>query len=501
MHDSTALENVGQKSAQAGYSEAVLNRTLYMIDVERKDCLYVLPSQTPDASVFSAARFDPALELSEYLSGLFSDVKNVGHKRAGTCNLYVRGSNSRSGLKSVPVSFLVLDEMDEMTEENIPLAIERLSGQFEKQIWKISTPTAPNFGINKAFLGTTQEHYFFPCPRCSRHIDLNPSNLKVTGEELDDPGLKDSYIFCHECKGTLHQQEKIEFLNDPSAGFQVTAANPDPEYRGFYVNQLYSQTITPYELAKAVIRAQYDPASEQELFNSKWGLPHVVDGHEITMGHFADLIKSHKRTDVFPGGGFITMGVDPGKRLHYEIDYWYLPNGREIGKDLNASARCKVLDMGHKLHFNELEDLIKNFQIAMTVIDAQPENRKAFELSNKFKGRVKLCTYLDSDTQRTIQLAPNQADWKINANRTSWIDMALGRFFGKTIDLPSDTPLEYKNHLCNIKRVYQKDRHGNPIGRYVQSGPDHFAHARTYAEIALPIAASIRHGRDITCYL
>src|SRR4051812_7917027 len=59
MHDSEAERNVGQKAAQMGYSEVVLNRTFYTLDVRRADCMYVLPSSKPDASRFSAGRFNP----------------------------------------------------------------------------------------------------------------------------------------------------------------------------------------------------------------------------------------------------------------------------------------------------------------------------------------------------------------------------------------------------------------------------------------------------------
>ena len=54
MMDSDAELNVGMKAAQIGYSEAVLNRTFFTLDVKKQDVLYVLPSQTPDASDFSS---------------------------------------------------------------------------------------------------------------------------------------------------------------------------------------------------------------------------------------------------------------------------------------------------------------------------------------------------------------------------------------------------------------------------------------------------------------
>jgi phage terminase large subunit GpA-like protein len=92
-------ENVGMKGAQVGFTETVLDIALYNMDIHAKDVLYVLPSKTPDASDFSAARFDTMLELSPYIARMFSNTKNVGHKKAGSVNFYLRGANSRGGLE------------------------------------------------------------------------------------------------------------------------------------------------------------------------------------------------------------------------------------------------------------------------------------------------------------------------------------------------------------------------------------------------------------------
>jgi len=80
---------IGQKSAQMGFTECALNRSLYKMDIDGVNVLYVLPTKTPDATDFSASRFDPALELSDHLEKMFSDVKNVGHKRAGAVSLFI----------------------------------------------------------------------------------------------------------------------------------------------------------------------------------------------------------------------------------------------------------------------------------------------------------------------------------------------------------------------------------------------------------------------------
>jgi len=112
MHDSQAEIIIGQKAAQMGYTEVALNKVFKAIDIDGISVLYVLPASTPDASDFSTARFDPALEMSEHLRSMFTDVKNIGHKRAGNANLYIRGSRSRSQLKSIPVGLVIVDEKD-----------------------------------------------------------------------------------------------------------------------------------------------------------------------------------------------------------------------------------------------------------------------------------------------------------------------------------------------------------------------------------------------------
>jgi hypothetical protein len=92
-------------------------------------------------------------------------------------------------------------------------------------------------------------------------------------------------------------------------------------------------------------------------------------------------------------------------------------------------------------------------------------------------------------------------DHQITVNRTSWIDASLSRFSNQTIVIPMDTPDEAKTHLKALVRVYKRDEYGNPVGRYENTGPDHFAHARTYSEIALPFAASSVTGGDVASFL
>lgn len=498
MHDSEAPLNVGQKAAQVGFTEALLNRVFFNIDIKKWDCLYLLPAQKPDAADFTASRFDPALEASDHLSKIFSEVKNLHHKRAGSVNLYVRGSRSKSQLKSIPVNFIAFDEVEEMELDNIPLAMERMSGQIEKMAWMISTPRIDNIGINKYYRMTTQEKFFFKCPSCSKRIEFKfPDNIVITADDIRDPKVKDSYYVCNECKNELPQKAKRTFLQTG----EWVPTHPGPDARGFNLNQMYSPAITPGDLALAYLKSLSDPTEESEFFNSKLGITHTVDGARLDDAIIEECIMpGHRRQNDYPGGNLVTMGVDVGTFLNIEIDEWFLP-GYSPGLDVNSHATCKVLWYGKLKDFDELPKLMLKYKVVFCVIDANPETRKAQEFAAKIPGRIKLCFYSRGAVARNIYETKG-LDTAISVDRTSWLDMSLGRFKkGKKqggIILPLDIDLEYKANLTNIVRIYEKDADGNPIGRYVNgSSPDHYAHSRNYAEIALPLALGFGPSKNI----
>lgn len=495
MMDSDAEMNIGQKSAQMGYTEAVLNRTLFNIDIRSLDCLYVLPSWKPDASDFSAARFTPALELSSHLQELFSDVSNVGHKRAGSANLYIRGSHARSQLKSIPVGQIVIDEKDEMSQDNVPLVFERQSGQVIRETWQISTPTYPNYGINKDFLQSSQNHFFFVCPHCGRFTELDfPDCLVITADSITQSTLKESYIKCRECEAKLDHETKMDWLTTG----EWVETHEGRDWKGWYVNQLYSPTVEPWKIAETALKAQSDPAEETELYNSKGGLPHTVKGAGITDEHLAECISDFRMFDAYSGSRIVTMGIDVGfPDLHIEIDEWIVPPPGTPITDINQYSKCRLLWAGTKHQFDEAINLFNSFRVNFCVVDAQPERRAALSFANKLYGWVRLCSYEQGITGKSILLDNNEP--RVKVDRTSWLDMSLGRFKAGSIRLPGDTPLEYKQHIKAQVRIYEKDRAGNPVGRYITPvGEDHFGHARNYSEIALPLACNTAAPVNIT---
>ncbi|MDE1830165.1 MAG: phage terminase large subunit family protein [Thaumarchaeota archaeon] len=503
MHDSTAQYNVGQKSAQMGFTETLLNLTFYGIDIRGFDCLYLLPNKNPDASDFSSGRFGPALALSTHLQNLFTDTDNVGHKRAGAANLYVRGSQSRSGLKGLPINYLMLDEVAEFVEANIPLAFARTDGQLEKLIWLISTPTYEGNGIGIYWEKSDKRHFFFKCPGCSRRIELKfPDSMVMCGEDEHDPDVNKSHLQCYECKVKLPHETKHLWLGDNL----WVPETPGRDIAGFTISQLYSHTVTPQQLVKFYYESLHNVAFEVEFFNSKLGVPHIVKGHRVNDDDLDWCIlhgRKNRKSDQPDQyrGQLITMGVDVGPRkIHYEIAKWDI-NMSHFQGDVNSCSTPMIITHGTVEHFEELDYLMQQYGVVSCIIDGNPERRKAAEFAKRFYGRVRLCFFGSNITGKTYvdSKIEYNGDPVIRVDRTTWLDQALGRFINRTISLPTDTDIEYRTQVKEPVKSYKKDGDGNPVATYITSNgrDDHYAFSRCYNEMALMFVGALGTNQDI----
>jgi hypothetical protein len=511
MHNSQAPFNYSMKGAQLGITEILVNLAFYTIDMLRRDVLYVLPTSR-NASDFSKARFNAALKNSPYLNSIFTDTNSIELKQAGSNTLYIRGSRGDANLKSVPVSVLLLDEVDEMSQRAIQLALERLSGQLSKTVWGISTPTVPDFGIHRLFKDSTQEQFVFKCPCCGRLTRLVwPDCVEIIGEGVHDQRCKESFLKCKECGGKLPQEAKPDWLR--RATWEVGNQGGNPDIRGFAINQLYSFTVSPGELVVAHFRGFGDESANIEFHNSKLGQPFIGDGAKITEDDVQACIKGHSKEDARPvdGSRLITMGLDQGKVNYVEVTEWFFDR---YGNDLNAVATAKVLYEGKfsEEDWHIPDELMMEWQIQACVVDADPQIMEARRFARRFPGCVWLCRFRRGVTAKEISVSDDGDFAPIaTVDRANWFSAGLGRFRKpRRIILPRDTSREYLGHIQAPIRTYvregsveekRKRQTDNLVTKYISTGPDHFALARVYSEIALPFAASRTQGEDIERFL
>ena len=498
MHDDQSEVIVGQKAAQMGFSEWAINKTFFWLDILSSDVLYLLPNSKPDASDFSVGRFEPALQASEHIASMFSDTKNIGMKKAGAAILYIRGSRSDSQLKSIPTGRIVYDEFDEMPEGTRALAQERMSGQMARQELLISTPTIPDFGINREYLNSDQKHYFFKCPSCGHWEELTysdnpsePSSIIIVGERYNEPRVAESYL---QCKNTHHPLPHV-LKPDWLVSAQWVPSFSGTSISGYHVNQLYSTVAKPEAFARAKLRGDESPAYKQEFSKSKLGLPFIETGARVTDEELTYATRQYHQFTRWQGG-LTMMGIDVGTRLHFEICDYTLAPGAGLG-DINTLANARTLRAGSVKDFEELDQLMAAYHVTHCVIDAHPEKRKALEFAQRHLGRVSLCYYITGlSSTNPITIQPEY--YAVKVDRTTWLDQSLGRYRNGTKVIPVDIGDEYTTHMKSLVRRYEIANNGDISSKYVNAtSTDHLAHAANYCEIALYVACSAGSVQNI----
>jgi len=300
----------------------------------------------------------------------------------------------------------------------------------------------------------------------------------------------------------MKHEDKIK--SQQETGHWVPKFPEIKNHNGYYINQLSSCVKKPPRIAITAIEARTKPSAEQELWNSIAGLAHVTEGAQINDEHLSNCqAKARRRMDdpIPPEYKIRTMGCDVGKQLHFEIDGWLFP---KWGPDLNFIAECEILKVGAVDRFSEIVQFAREYKVSYLVIDKQPEERAVYDVCCQFLGRAKRCHYSRGVGTKKMIVSADEDEHLINVNRTFWLDTALGRIRSGRIIFPLDLPVEYKTHMKNLVKKYHTgddNTDHDDVAAYVRKGPDHYAHARNYSEMALPLAASFATNQNIKSFL
>jgi hypothetical protein len=407
----------------------------------------------------------------------------------------VRGSQTRGAFKSIATPKIILDETDEMDQDNVLLAFRRADGQLEEQrlLWMISTPSVEEYGINKYFSDSTQEHFFFQCPHCSlngkpRWIEMVwPDNIVICGNDHNDPDVAKSHLICNYCKNELKHEKKIDFLAD---GKWIPTFH-EKKNRGFAISQLYSPVATPWLLAGLYFESMLDAMREQEFHNSNLGIAFETKGARISEKQLEDVIKEYKK-GYNQHENFVTMGIDVGKRKHVVINAWDIPPNPSL--NVTTESRKRQLYSGTTYDWDRLPELYYDYNVRCAVIDSNPETHMATEFCNKVPNAYR-CFYGNSVRSRIVTVSEQEKT--LTVDRTCWLDAMYSHYRNNSIYLPQDIDNEFKENIRAMVRKYKTDDKGNVTATYLSTKADHYAHADNYSEIALKVVFGLGVSEDI----
>ena len=448
-----------------GLTSKAMLRTIYSLQFKRyRGVLYLFPSRS-DVLDFSKGRISPLIEENEEIARMVRDTDSAGIKAIGKGFLYLRGMRSRIGLKSIPVDFLIFDELDEAPQNAVDMAMERMSHSEFKEVLKLSNPTLPDYGIDKAFQETDQRYWFLKCQKCGKFTCLEdsfPDCLLESGGHV--------IRACQKCKGELN----------PAIGEWVAKKPSITDKRGYHYSQLFSQFVSPAE-----ILYQYRTTTNlTDFFNLKIGLAYVEAENRLSVEEVLSLCGNEgiANSDAGP----CSMGVDQGKDLHVVI-----------GK--RGPQKGKIVHLSIYKDWEELDRLMKNFHVSRCVVDALPETRNARAFAERHKGKVFLNYYQEHQKGKYVW---NEKNLIVNCNRTESLDASHNEVMKGQIILPKECEVvqEFALHLHNVAKKLEEDEEtGSKRYVYVKLGLDHFRHAFNYEAMARGFgSASYFGGYDLS---
>lgn len=439
------------KAAQMGLTSKAMLRTIYSLQFKKyRGVLYLFPSRS-DVLDFSKGRISPLIEENEQIGRMVRDTDSAGIKAIGNGFLYLRGMKSRVGLKSVPADFVIFDELDEAPQNSVDMAMERMSHSEFKEDWKLSNPTLPDYGIDKAFQETDQRYWLLKCPRCGEAScleDTFPDCLL----EIDSRVI----LACSKCKAEL----------DPAIGEWVAKKPSITEKRGYHYSQLFSQFVSPAE----ILHQFRTTDNLKDFYNLKIGIPYVEAENRLSIQEVLSLCGNEGIASSDHGPCF--MGVDQGKDLHVVIS------------KKHPQKAGRIIHIGVYKDWEELDPLMKNFKVIRCVTDALPETRNARAFGERHKGKVFLNFYREFFKG---DYKWDEGNLTVVCNRTESLDASHNEIMTGQIILPKECEVveEFAKHLHNVAKKLEEDEEtGSKRYVYVKLGPDHFRHAFNYESMA-----------------
>lgn len=311
------------KSTQVGGTEVLNNAVGYVIDHSPGPCMVLMPT-VDTAERWSKQRLTPMLAEMRCLAAKVAPARSRDSGNTTLSKefvggvLVITGANSSSGLRSMPVRFLFMDEIDEYdTDLNdqgsaIELAERRTSTFARRKVLKISTPTVKGASaIESAFEAGDQRHYFVPCPHCEHRQTLVIERLTDDGE-----------FICEGCGALIDERNKIAML----AQGEWCAAFPDRAARSYHLNALYSPYGIGYswkEVAALRAEARRNPDKAVTFANTILGLPYESDTQRIEVSELAERAEAWPRRTIPEGCLLLTCGIDvQHNRWAVRIEGW-----------------------------------------------------------------------------------------------------------------------------------------------------------------------------------
>lgn len=470
-----------QKPSQAGVSTWAILTELHDGRYWGINQIHTLPTKT-DVEKFVPSKVNEIIERNPVIKQGLSkkEVNAVAQKQLGKGFLYYKGTISESDSLMLTSDRNTYDELDKSDMKQIANYGSRQEGadSWRQKRW-ISTPTVPEYGINKVILESDQKHWRFNCQACGHEQHMEwPKNVSFE---------RKCYV-CSKCDEPLSR----EAVRKGKWKAKYPHRSPDPKTgKGGISGYLLTQMIFPWIEASELIEYYNDAVAGRKertleyFFNHKIGVPYVSADSRISANIITQNCTSREHVELNS-----CMGVDVQERELYVM----------IGTEEGAFVIARLQDTPEKDKWERWAELMEVYDVRYCVIDGGYKPNDVMEAAKRFPGRVWINRYKDDPKKvKIVRFADDdsftgkQLEWEeeiqILTERDRMIDFTLNklrqggiRFFYS----PNDEAIKLLiEHVSTTYARTVSDKLGHTSREWVSTGKDDLLHAMIYYVIAL----------------
>lgn len=332
--DSKCEKIVIKSAAQVGKSEILNNCIGYAMYNDPGPIMMVQPTEEL-AKGYSKERLTPMIQASPVLKELVADPKTRDSSNTILSKVFkggfltLVGANAPSGLRSRPIRYLFLDEVDTFpnsagTEgDPIKLAIKRTQTYFNKKIVMCSTPTIKNASkIDREYNTGTQEEWCVKCKKCGtyHYIDFRSIGFDYDKEEIAGAthySIKKVYWVCPKCES---EYSELETKALPKKW--IARNTKSKKVRSFKINAFLSPWQNWENIVLNFLQSKESNNELQVFFNTVLGESWEIKDRSGKPEQMLERREKYK-AEVPEGALVLTCGIDTqDNRLEYEVVGW-----------------------------------------------------------------------------------------------------------------------------------------------------------------------------------
>ncbi len=460
---------VVRKGSQIGASTMEILKVLHAARFWGINQIYTLPTGD-DVFKFVPGKVNRIMSLNPCIrEGVDpKSVDAIEQKQIGKSFLYFKGTFTEREAIMLSSDRNIHDELDKSNPEVVRDYTSRMGYSKIRSQHFFSTPTIPDFGIDKMFQASDQKHWRFNCPHCTYHQHMDWE--KNVDEE------RGIYV-CQKCKKEITPKEIGKYGS-------WEARYPGRPVSGYWISQMNC----PWRTAADLIKEREDAEDDTYFYNFILGLPYLSAEQRIPASLF---LRNLTDKEAEAAEDYNVMGIDTGSGTGKG-------NHVIIGNKTGIFWMGILTDKEGNDRWQQAAELIKFYDIRVTVIDGQPYTVEALSLAKQFPYRVYLCWFKDDPKMLEIVRFFDEEEGKdkeledevkVLASRTRIIDDSITALHKHEIKfaMKPESP-GFKLLIEHAQTMYARsvtDKLGQVKREWANTGANDFFLAFIYWHIAL----------------